>query len=200
MNKRKKKMIALFMGAVKSTDIHSLKHVPVPVTLILSKKIKFFPYIEIEEMRYDQSWNWLMPVCKKLRESTPPSGAEGLWKNDFAILERAMLDVNIKKTFEAVADIIEFYELHVKHKNLSLSLKDHKKSSDFFKQKLEKRTIQKIENEIIMGAESMHEHYMKVLNQELKKRDMRDVGPMEANKYLVEGLSVGEAIELISKQ
>ena len=53
---------------------------------------------------------------------------------------------------------------------------------------------------IIMGAESMHEHYMKMLNQELKKRDMRDVGPMEANKYLVEELSVGEAIELISKQ
>ena len=52
--------------------------------------------------KYDKSWDWLMPVVEKCYES----GAE---ENEVGDITHALLDCDIKETYNAVVEFIKEY-------------------------------------------------------------------------------------------
>jgi|TARA_B100000085_G_C18268653_1_gene401151 hypothetical protein len=78
------KLIAEFMGYSPVSGVY------------VSRKDEF----HIDEMQYDISWDWLMPVVEKCYES----GAE---ENEVGDITHALLDCDRKETHKAVVEFIK---------------------------------------------------------------------------------------------
>jgi hypothetical protein len=93
------KLIAEFMGL-------SIKQ---GVSYYTDQDDMFFMGIEVEEpyLPFDEDWNWLMAVVGKCYES----GAE---ENEVGDITHALLDCDIKETYNAV---VEFIKQHNKEKS-----------------------------------------------------------------------------------
>lgn len=69
-------------------------------------------WYEFEKAKYHSSWNWLMPVVKKILNINMPIEKYGLegWDNSNEIKKHLLL-VDIEKVYEYVIKYIEWYNL-----------------------------------------------------------------------------------------
>ena len=67
-----------------------------------------FPFLEPGDMKYNSSWNWLMPVGKKCKELLiRPKNGEEVYMLEY--LEGMFFSFNVNLAFESVVEFIESY-------------------------------------------------------------------------------------------
>jgi hypothetical protein len=103
--KNKTNTIAPFMGAKGGTnDVFS--NVPVP----FDKKTT----MHTSQMKYDRSWDWIIPVCKKLHAINVDIDLADMWSEKLEDVQGAIRFLDIKKLFNKVAETIHWYNCQAK--------------------------------------------------------------------------------------
>ena len=99
----KKLIIAKFMDAKFSNYADGSKGV-----ILNPNPDGYLPMMGIDGLKYDTSWDWLMPVVKKCRTRlfSPRNATEVYMLRD---LEDAVLTLEIEEAFEEVINVIEWY-------------------------------------------------------------------------------------------
>ena len=88
------KLIAEFMGLLKSRDAY------------YRKEFNSGDWCEPEELRYHESWDWLMPVVSKCIHEFPEMDEHTkLFQN----LDTALWSVDISEVYKAVVEFIKWY-------------------------------------------------------------------------------------------
>ena len=101
----KLEMIAIFMGEQKMTGCYYMpKHGEwSPIKYSYESETK--EHYEPSEMKYNTSWNWLMPVVSKILIGSYT--IEGVRK--MKEVQNSLITCSIEKTFESVCNFIEWY-------------------------------------------------------------------------------------------
>ena len=63
---------------------------------------------EYFEVKYHSSWDWLMPVCKKINESVIGITLDGSFAPVYRML-KGLTEINIEATWLAVVEFIKWY-------------------------------------------------------------------------------------------
>jgi len=81
------------------------------VYTILNSQTGETEFLETSELRYDKSWDWLMPVIQKVYDEVGPKidGMNGMNENLIGDISTAILDGNIEEAYTAVVFSIELY-------------------------------------------------------------------------------------------
>lgn len=95
MSKEKNKLIAEFMGVIDDDG-----------TLNCPDGIMINPYHD-SEIRYDESWDWLMPVVEKIKSLGICYGDNGY--NFIEAINRNLLECSISGVFESCDQFIKWY-------------------------------------------------------------------------------------------
>lgn len=98
------KLIAEFMGATPIRGEYDMYQVIEDIKDGENEKHFFIP----NEMEFNSSWNWLMPVVKKCRFETNHLN-ERFTQLDIAI-QNALCNCEIQNIFETVVDFINWYD------------------------------------------------------------------------------------------
>ncbi len=94
-------LIARFMGLETQLNTGPGYKFPLPIT-----KGDYDTLFQIDcgygdEMLYDSSWDWLMPVCKKICKTTP--------YNSYLAIETITVFADIEEVYKAVIEFIEWH-------------------------------------------------------------------------------------------
>ncbi len=84
------KLIAEFMGWVHHEDPNYDDH-------------------EMKSLKYNSSWDWLMPVVEKIDEVCKPFSKEHYWWNDAPVIDIRMFRESKEATWQAVVQFIQWY-------------------------------------------------------------------------------------------
>lgn len=87
-------LIVIFMGCVKVGPFHY-------------EKTDGFELWHRDELLFHKSWDWIMPVIEKLRNTDPTRTTQGsmLWQNIIA----ALTTTRIEQVHKAVVEFIKWY-------------------------------------------------------------------------------------------
>lgn len=92
------KLIAKFMGSIRFCNIHGMEE------LITPNSITIIPFHD-DEIRYDESYDWLMPVVEKISSLT----TEDNYNFNFYKVLSLNIDASLNHIYEAVVEFIKWY-------------------------------------------------------------------------------------------
>ena len=117
MIENKLKLIALFMGATELDETSGLLDPSKCLNMVHPIRPDGIEYISLTELKYDTSWDWIMPVVGKIGD-LEFSEKEGLeeymnkkFVNEFGI--KIHIYCTITQVFNAVVKFIEWYNKNV---------------------------------------------------------------------------------------
>ena len=85
------KLIAEFMGVPQGSHTH-----------FMIEPFSLESYADVDDLKYDISWDWLMPVANEIIKSRDEQNAD--W--DLTNLKYALTTTNIELVYKAVVDFI----------------------------------------------------------------------------------------------
>ena len=84
------KLIAEFMGVPQGKHTH-----------FMVEPFALESYADVDDLKYDASWDWLMPVAEKCLKTGEPSDGQHYFIND------ALLTCNIEVVYDRVVEFIK---------------------------------------------------------------------------------------------
>jgi hypothetical protein len=87
------KLIAEFMGVPQGEHTH-----------FMVEPFALESYADVDDLKYDISWDWLMPVVKKCKESQI-FGTQNLIDD----IDFTLVNVSLSYTYQAVVEFIKIY-------------------------------------------------------------------------------------------
>lgn len=66
-------------------------------------------WLTARELKYDTSWDWLIPVVHKILKATEPTGENGGWSYEYIQLENTRVGNSIDYVYMKVVEFIKRY-------------------------------------------------------------------------------------------